>query len=327
MRDTLAYLLKEGLIQKTQADKLSDFEVKKPMSIFWHVRVIMYLGITLLASGLGTLIYKNIDSIGHVTIVSFIGLLSAACFFYCWKKGAPFSLQKTTAPNAWHDYILLLGVLTFLSLEGYLQFEFDLFGSRYGLATIIPTVVLLFVAYRFDHLGILSMAITLFATWIGISLTPRGLLEMNDFSDERIVQAGLMLGVILSGTGYLLGKKDIKKHFDFTYYNFAFHLAAFAVFGATFNFDYGALWVLLISPIVVLGYYYAIKNQSFYFLLFSFAYSYIALTFLIIKGMFSLSPDGIIWAYLLFIYFIASAVLALKFLRKTYKSMTVDARI
>jgi hypothetical protein len=69
----------------------------------------------------------------------------------------------------WPDYILLLGCLLLLILIAYLQFQYNVFGNRYGLATFIPMVLLFISAYYFDHIGVLTMAITNLAAWAGIT--------------------------------------------------------------------------------------------------------------------------------------------------------------
>jgi hypothetical protein len=321
MKHTIKHLEANGLVTEAFASELKTYQANKPMSIFWHIRTLMYLGVTLLATGLGTVIYKNIDTIGHITIVGIIGLLSAACFYYCFKNAVPFQPDKWVSPNTWFDYILLLGVLLFLTFEGYLQFQYNIFGDRYGTATIIPAAVIFGLAYRFDHLGLLSMGITLFASWLGITLTPKSLLMESTFSDVDAVQAGFILCAILIGAGYLGASKSFKKHFDFTYYNFGFHLGAIAVLVATFNFKLGWLWIFLIAPLVAGAFYYAKINKSFYALLCAFIYSYIAVTYLIIKGCISMGADSILWAYLLLMYFIGSSIFAIQFLRRTYKQM------
>ncbi len=320
MRYTLNYLLDNGFIEKEHSEKLNTAQHNKPFSIYWHIRVVLYLGVTLLSGGLGTLIYKNIDSIGHITIVTLIGLLSLSSLLYCYKKAPGFSVTKTEAPNPWLDYILLLGVTSFLTFEGYLQYQYDIFGTHYGLATIIPAMFLFYLAYRFDHLGVLTMAITLLASWLGIALTPKELMAANDFSEMSLVTTGLSLSALLAATGYLHSHKYIKAHFTFTYYNFAIHLGAIATLGATVSFDYGWIWMFLLIPIVGLGYLYSMKENSFYFLLFSAIYGYIGISYWFIQVL--VLTDELLMMYLLFFYFIVSAVFGLKFLRKAHKKMT-----
>jgi hypothetical protein len=55
-----------------------------------------------------------------------------------------FSAQFITGESKLEDFALLAGCLTFLWLEGYLQFQYNLFGNRYGIAAFIPAVFFLF---------------------------------------------------------------------------------------------------------------------------------------------------------------------------------------
>jgi hypothetical protein len=99
-------------------------------------------------------------------------LISAGSFYYCVYKKQPFSFNKAAAPNSFFDYVLLLACLTFIIFIGYIQYQYKIFGDRYGLATFFPMLVLFVSAYYFDHLGILSMAITNLGAWVGLTVTP-----------------------------------------------------------------------------------------------------------------------------------------------------------
>ena len=168
----LNQLRTDEIILTEDFERISLYESTKPFSLHWELKTLLYLGVLLLNIGLGIAIYKNIDSIGHVAILSFIGLLCVACFVYSFYKAAPFTPQYSVSPTPYFDYILLLGCLTFLIFEGYWQFQYNIFGTRYGLVTIIPTILFFLTAYYFDHRGALSLAITGLASWVGSVVTP-----------------------------------------------------------------------------------------------------------------------------------------------------------
>ena len=88
----------------------------------------------------------------------------------------PTDPEKVEQTAPYFDVVLLLGCLLFLALEGYLQYQYEVFGTSYGLAVIIPAVLFFFLAYRYDHQGVLSLAITALASWVGLSATPSKLL-------------------------------------------------------------------------------------------------------------------------------------------------------
>ena len=192
----------EQLISNESLDKVNSYYDAKPFSLHTHLQLFLYLGVTLLAGGLGVLIYKNIASIGHIALVIVIGLLCASCFVYCYLKKTPFTWQKTESLNVWFDYILLLGSLLLVTFIGYLQFQFKLFGEHWGLATFVPCVLLFFAAYYFDHLGLLSMAIVLLGSWAGIAVAPlAGCSRRSQARDPRPCRGGSLASLPRIRTG------------------------------------------------------------------------------------------------------------------------------
>ena len=113
----------EGLVSDASFEKIKAESTGNLLSVQWELKTILYLGVLLLSGGLGILVYKNIDTIGHQVILAFIALVSAGCFYYCYKTKLPFSFGKVAAPNSFFDYVLLLGCLTFISFIAYLQYQ------------------------------------------------------------------------------------------------------------------------------------------------------------------------------------------------------------
>ena len=310
-----------AVINKDILAKIRKQENGNLISVHWELKIIFYLGVSLLTTGLGIIVYKNIDTIGHQAIVAFIALLSASSFFYCYKTKAPFSFQKVEAPNQIFDYALLLGCLSFVSLIAYLQFEYTFFGNRFGLASFIPLLVLFFSAYYFDHLGILSLAITNLAAWAGITVTPTRILKDNDFNSDSIIYTGILLGILLVVASIASKKLKVKAHFEFTYSNFGTHVLFISCLAAMFNFEKTyLLWFLLLLGICAFYYIKALSEKSFYYMLLLTFYGYIGLSYVVIRLMFSLGDDiGSI--YLAFLYFIASALGMIAFLISMNKKL------
>ncbi|MBK7937893.1 MAG: hypothetical protein IPJ82_12740 [Lewinellaceae bacterium] len=83
-------------------------------------------------------------------------------------------------------------------MEGYWQYQYNVFGEKYGLATFIPMVLFFGTAYSFDNRGVLSLAVTMLASWVGITVTPMELLSKNDFNSLTIINTGVFLGILLA---------------------------------------------------------------------------------------------------------------------------------
>ncbi|MCY7293633.1 MAG: DUF2157 domain-containing protein [Ferruginibacter sp.] len=312
----------DGLLSDASLKKIKLSQPDQMLSVYWELKTVLYLGVLLLSGSLGIFVYKNIDTIGHQIILFFIAAICIGCFFYCFKKKLPYANAKVLSPNSFFDYVLLLGCLTLITFIGYLQFQYNVFGNRYGLATFIPMLLLFFTAYYFDHLGVLTMAITTLAAWAGIAVTPLSILESNDFNNETIIGTAFLLSLLLIGVAYFLQWKKIKSHFEFTYSNFGAHLLFISVLAALFHFD--AIYLLFFLLLAAAGYLFyrkAVSEKSFYFLLILSLYLYIGLSYCIIRMIFVNSEMGIAGVYLICFYFILSAVALILFLIKMNKKI------
>lgn len=277
----LNQILKDGHITEEQYKSIESFERNRLFSIHWELRIILYLGILLLSSGIGILVYLNIDTIGHQAILAAVGLACAACFYYIHKHKLPYTHQTVTHSSPFFDYVVLLGCLLFAVFIGYFQYQYSPFGDHYGVLVFIPTIVSFYLAYRFDHKGVLSIAITGLASTFGLSVTPRQLIDGNDFSDLSVVFTALVLGLILAAWAWYSDKQNIKPHFSFTYNNFALNVLCIAVLAALFGQDLKLMSLLALAGICVYFMRYALAKQSYLFLLLSVLYGYIGLTFII----------------------------------------------
>lgn len=300
-------LLHEELITQSEFDKVALQELE-PASVHWDLRTLLYLGIVLLTTALGILVYKNINTIGHEVIIITIGILCACCFWYCFKNAQKYSHKKITSSNIWFDYILLLGCLLLLTFVGYLQFEYNVFGDRWGLATFIPMVLLFIAAYYFDHLGVLSLAIVNLAAWVGITVTPLQILRSNDFGSTRLIYSGLVLGSFLIAVSFASLFYHVKAHFYFTYKNFGCHILLISLLAAEFNFEHlYFIWFIILLIACYFFYRNALQEKSFYFLVISILYLYIGLSYVVVSFLFD-RGTGEGAAYLGIFYFILSGI-------------------
>lgn len=325
---TFKQLHHEGLVSGDSLLKLEVVEKARLFSLHWELKTLLYLGVTLLSGGLGVLIYKNIDTIGHQVILAVIALVSLGCFFYCRRKASPFSVGKVLAPNSFFDYILLLGCLTMITFVAYLQYAYSVFGSRYGLATFIPMVILFISAYSFDHLGVLSLAITNLAAWMGIAVTPMRILKENSFDDMRLIYTGLFLGMFLLLAALASEKRNFKKHFEFTYNNFGTHILFISGLAGLFvSQRFFILWFVFL---LLIGYYIyrqAMKKNSFYFLLLVTLYIYIALSYVVITILDKIGTRDMDAIYIGLLYFIVSAIALVRTLIAVNRKMKTHDRL
>jgi hypothetical protein len=272
-------LYDDNLISEAQFSAINNYENSKPLSVHWELRTILYIGILLFTSGIGILIYLNIDTIGHQAVLAMIAAACAGCFYYGYKHRMPYSNSQVKHSSPLFDYVVLLGCLLFGIFTGYLQYQYSVFGLHYGLAVLFPTLCFFFCAYAFDHKGILSLGITGLAAWAGFTVTPLELLANNDFTNSTIIFTGIALGASLGGFAWFTDMRNIKRHFSFSYNNFSANMLFVCALSAMFVLPIKFFSFLLLAGICFYYIKYAIAQQSFLFLLFSVIYGYIGLTY------------------------------------------------
>ncbi len=321
-------LYTEGLLSEDSFEKIKLQQTNRLFSLHWEIKTLLYLGVLLLTAGLGVLVYKNIETIGHQIILLFIALIFISSFYYCLKTKLTYSTGRVASPNVIFDYLLILGCLSFIIFIGYLQYQYGIFGNRYGIASFIPMLLLFFSAYYFDHLGVLSMGITNLAAWMGITVTPLQILKANDFNSETIILTGLLLGILLIAAALLSAKKNFKKHFKFTYINFGMHILFISCLAAMFHFEnLYLIFFLLLAGISWYFYLKAISERSFYFILVTTLYAYIGVSYLFIRLLDLIDNFGIASLYLGMIYFIGSAIGLVIFLINMNKKIKSHDRV
>jgi hypothetical protein len=284
---------------------------KNLFSIHWELRTLLYLGVLLLSAGLGTWVYQHLDSIDRLGIVGALCLISAGGFFWCARAQPRFSFDRVASAGPLTDYVLLLACLTFVTLVGYLQFQYTFFGPSLRLAGLVPLLVLAFSAYYFDHLGVLSLAITNLAAWVGIVVTPANILTSGTWATPRLIYTGLLLGLFLLVAGRLTVVRRWKEHFAFTYAHFGIHIWCIACLSGMFHdWDqpWWAAWLALLLGSAWALYYQALRYHSFYFLVIIGIYTYIGISSGVIHLVELARVAGDAGLYLLILYFIGSAL-------------------
>jgi len=297
----LKELLEKELITKVQFEKIDAIDSGKVISVFYELRTVLYLGVMLFTTGAGVLIYQNIGELGHVISIIILTLIMIVCFWYVITRGADYTHEQIASPSAYFDYIVLLGCLLFVSIQGYLQFQYETFTELIEWNTLITALFFFYVAYRYDHLGVLSLAITAFASFWGLRVSPQKWYS-NEFLDKSDLHiTAIVFAAALAAIVFYLDKKAIKKHFTFTYLNFCFLIYFVgALAGIFINSNIDLIFVFLIFAGCAFAWHQAMQKKSYLFLLYAFVAGYIATTYLLAEYLFK--DEAVIWYY----YFLAS---------------------
>lgn len=320
-------LFEKGLITENQFEEVKEYRNLNIFSLNAELKLFLYLSVLLFTSGIGILIYENIDSIGHIAILSLLLVVIVVCFYYCFKNSKGFQKEETTFEHPVLEYLVLVGNILTCIFIGYLQFQYKPFGEHYGLATLIPTIVSFFCAYYFDNRSVLTIAITGLAAYIGLSVTPQDLLKSNDFyASQNLSYSAIVLSSLLVLWVIYSRRISLKTHFGLIFLTFALHIASIASIANMTSYDV-ITWVLFTLILAGSTYYfykasYDHKAMSLY--VFVIVYAYIGFNIFLFK-IFGNVDFSDIWELFFFVlpaYFVGSIVLFIKLIKNFHKEIS-----
>jgi hypothetical protein len=321
LKEKISKLVEEGYMYQNQQEEFEEYQQKNIFSLNSELLFFMYASVLLFTSGVGVVIYKNIDSIGHSIILIVNFLLALACFYFCFKKAHGFSKKETSFENAVYDYLVLLGTILSCIFVGYFQFQYQIFGNDYRWVSLVSALICFSIAYYFDQKMVLSMAITSLIAFVGITLTPQTFLENEVYDNANLSYCGIGLSIILLLWTYFAQQQELKSHFSFVYYTFVQHLSGVCIIAGLIN-DY---WYSFIFICAAMTYYFyklsmQLKETSLY--IFTLVYGYIGVNIFIIRLIekTDLLDAFVFLSMLTPFYFIASIVLFIKAIKKFNKS-------
>jgi hypothetical protein len=239
-----------GTLSPEKAAALSRPASGDLVSIHWELRTLLYGGVLLATGGVGLFLKENHDRIGPAALASLLGLAAAVCLVYVFRRSPPFSWEATKSPHIAADYVLLLGVLLLGSDLAYVETQFRWLGANWPLHLLIVSILYFLAAYRFDSRIVLSLALSTFAAWRGVSAGLSGAFSGRAFEAEAIVRANAIgCGVLFLALGYLSVRLRRKTHFEPVYVTLGLILLLGGLL--TGAFEAGTEWMLWVPALFV----------------------------------------------------------------------------
>ncbi|MHC0440414.1 DUF2157 domain-containing protein [Flavobacterium sp. 3-210] len=317
----------KNLITENQYKEITSYRNLGIFSLNAELKLFLYLSVLLFTSGIGILIYENIDTIGHIAILSILLIVIVVCFYYCFKNSKGFQKSETVFEHPVLEYLVLAANILTCIFIGYLQFQYKTFGEHYGLATLVPTIVSFFCAYYFDNKSVLTIAITGLAAYIGLSVTPQDIFNdsNNLYASQNLSYSAVMLGVLLILWTIYSRRISLKTHFSLIFLTFALHIVSVASTSNLTSYD-TLNWMLF--AIVLIGstfYFYkaSYENKAMSLYVFMIVYGYIGGNIILFR-IFENIDFSNIWELFIFLlpaYFIGSIVLFIKLIKKFNKEI------
>ncbi|WP_026703857.1 DUF2157 domain-containing protein [Flavobacterium soli] len=318
-------LLDKELLTKEQEVGIRNYFSQGIFSLRNELLFLMYLSVLLFTSGVGILIYKNIDTIGHSIILLLMLVLTAVCFFFSFKESKGFSKTDIDFENPVYNYLVLLAVILSCSFMGYIQFQYAVFGNYFEISIYISAFIALASAYYFNNKSALSIGITALVTSLGISLTPRTLINNDIYWNETLSYYGLILGLLIVLWSIYSKNIGLKKHFDLVLLTFALHLISICCIAGLIN----DIWVLFLFLMAGSSYFFYQKSfeiQAISIYIFTLLYGFIGFNIFIVRLLEHTDFEDFweLFIIILPVYFITSIVLFVKAI-KNFNKKTNDS--
>ncbi|HKO78385.1 MAG TPA: DUF2157 domain-containing protein [Flavobacterium sp.] len=319
-------LFDKNHITEEQFEAIRAYRGLNLFSVHNELKFLLYLSILMFTSGIGILIYQNIDTIGHTAILGLLLVVTVTCFYFCFKNHVGFKKEEAPFPNPLYDYLVLTAVILSCSFVGYLQFQYQTFGNHYGLATLIPTVISLFCAYYFDNKSVLSIGITGMAAYLGLSVDPKHVFENEMIENTYLSYIGLAFGLSLLLWVLYTTKINLKKHFNLVYLTFSLHLVSIACIVNLFQ-DYWLAFGIVLGIAAYYFYNLSFQIRSISLFIFMVLYGYIGMNILFVRILDSIHLEDLFSVFIFTtpFYFIGSIIGFIKLIKHFNKKATDDS--
>ena len=244
----VAALREAGALSEEQAALFGRAARRELVSVRAEIRAALYLGVLLLVGGVGVFLRAHAEKIGPAAIAGLVGLAAVACLAWAWRHAQPFKWSESAPSHAAFDYVLLLGALLAAADLAYVEAQTKLLGPAWPWHLLVVAVFYALLAYRFDSKMLLSLALTSFAAWRGVSLSlPRMSLGAGDA--VRLRWEALATGALFLGVGIVTARAGKKARFEDVWVNGGVLLVLGGLLTGAFRPDAWSAWLLALLAV------------------------------------------------------------------------------
>ena len=206
-------LERRGILTSAQAERPRRAARGEILSLRPELSVLLYGGVLLATAGAGLLVKNNLTSIGPLGIALGLGIAAFGSLAWVAMHAPSFSWGKAPSPHLAFDYILLLGMLLGAADLAFIEVEFTPLGANWPWHLLLVSLVGFALSIRYDSRAALSLALSSFAAWRGVSVS---FLEWNWWSaSEEALRANMIVcALVFLALGELFVRMDRKAHFE-----------------------------------------------------------------------------------------------------------------
>jgi len=285
--DAIAALEAKGLLTDAQRQAVLPAADGSLVSVRAEIRTVLYAGVALAVSGVGLFLKENQDRIGPAAITAILTLCAASCFLFVARRSPPFTWASSPSPHVAADYVLLLGVLLAGSDLAYIETQFRVLGPDWAYHLLVLSLLAAGAAFRFDSRVVLSLALSSFAAWRGLSARAPFEAVLRDHSAALRANA-IGCGLLFLAAGWLCVRLNRKAHFEGVFTAFGWLLFFGGLLSGAFGGDETnwAVWALAaLAAAAAVGAFAFRRRRAF-----DFGVAVVAGYLAILRGLFAAAP-------------------------------------
>jgi predicted membrane protein DUF2157 len=279
----------------------------EPCSIFLELNILLYAGILAFVAGLGWTVTTWSQQLGDFVVLTILSAMLAASFWYCFSRAPAWSPRETPSPNLVFDFVLYLGSLLWSVELAYLEKRFHMLSGQWDFYLLATAGLFFFLAYRFDNRFVLSLALSSFAGWFGLTIS-----HWPSSQGPAYRQYAILYSLLVGGAGAALRQRGLKPHFLGTYLNIAANVLFWALLSGVFNRQGYFVWLLCLLAACVASLVWGLTRRQFSFVAYAAVYGYVGVSAILIRDM--KSPTAIMSYF--FITGIGMLILLIHFARR-----------
>ena len=280
-----------GIISADQHVLLRSLVRQDRFSLFVEINALLYVGVIAAVGGLAWTARDYVLNLGDTVILSFLGLLVALSFYYCFSRGAPYDNDEVESPSMIFDYVLYFGCLVLSATLAFIETRFAIF-KGWTTHLFIASVVFGLLAYRFDNRLVLSLAISTLAGYLGLKI------DAFDLADTDILRfTALAFGTALIGLGVWLHHQRIKPHFLDTYLHIGANVIMLATASGVLEPGYGWLYLAALLSLSAAAIYLGVRFNRFAFVAYGTLYGYFSVSARLLDSIGG--PIAALWYFLI----------------------------
>jgi hypothetical protein len=237
-------------------------ERRDVFSVYPELRILGWLGATMLAAAAGIVLKNNLERIGPLALAVAIGIAAAACYaFVTWRRARASVVD---------DYVLLLGALLLSADVAFIESQFHLLDAQWKHHLLLLAIVHALGAYAYNSRLLLSLSITALASWFGVN--------RDNNADDLAIPAFITSAILIAWRE--LDRRFARTEFARTFEHFAATIALTGALTLTFHRDtLGAvLTVAIAAAVIAWGFRVGVE----WFVLYAFVFAVIAIDVLLI---------------------------------------------